>query len=685
MRQVEQELTTGVTRKSETPAPSPTNSSIRVASSFSLISAGTERMLIDFGKASWLGKARQQPDKVRQVLEKMKTDGVAATFEAVRAKLDQPIPLGYCNVGVDVETGRRVASNGPHAEVVRVAKNLCAPVPDNVPDDIASFTVVGAIALQGVRLGQPTVGECFVVTGLGLIGLLAVQILRANGCRVLGIDFDPHKLALAEAWGAETVDLSKGEDPLAAAETFSRGRGVDGVLICAATKSNEPVHQAARMCRQRGRIVLTGVTGLQLSRDDFYKKELSFQVSSSYGPGRYDPSYEEGGNDYPHGHVRWTAQRNFEAVLDLMSQGKLDVAPLITHRLAFEDAEEAYEVLEGHEPYLGILLEYPEKDRGALLDRTVTLRTAETRSSEPRAGVVGAGGYATKVLLPAFREAGVDLVSVASSGGLSAAHAGRKFGFAEATTDVDAMLARDDIDTAVIATRHDSHARLVCQALREGKHVFVEKPLAMRPEELEEIRRAYDGATGLLMVGFNRRFSPQIAKMEELLRRSKQPKSIIITVNAGAIPGDHWTQDRQVGGGRIIGEGCHFVDLARFLAGAPVRSVQTAKAADDTVTITLAYEDGSTAAVHYFANGSKSFPKERVEVFCGGRILQLDNFRKLKAYGWPGFRGMKLWRQDKGNGACVKAFVEAIRGGAPSPIPFDELMEVAETTFAAAK
>ena len=687
MRQTVQSLNNGLLDLADSPAPQASAGARLVRSAVSLISAGTERMLIDFGKANWIAKARQQPDKVRQVLEKARTDGILPTLEAVRAKLDTPIPLGYCNAGVDVETGQRVASNGPHAEVVQVPQNLCAPIPDNVPDDSAAFTVVGAIALQGIRIAQPTLGESFVVTGLGLIGLLTVQLLRAQGCRVLGIDFDSRKIALAQGFGAETADLSRGEDPVSAAEHFAHGRGIDGVIITAATKSNEPVHQAAQMCRQRGRIVLIGVTGLQLSRDDFYKKELSFQVSCSYGPGRYDPEYEDRGHDYPYGFVRWTAQRNFEAVLDMMAQGKLDVTPLITHRFPFANAVDAYQVLEGGEPYLGILLEYPEKPREELLARTIKLQAAAAKSAPPPAapsiGVIGAGGYATKVLLPAIRETGAVLKSIASSGGLSAAHAGRKFGFEEATTDVDALLARDDINVAVIATRHNSHARLVCRALRAGKNVFVEKPLALTSEELAEIETAHAASPGILMVGFNRRFAPHIVRMKELLAGVKQPKSVICTINAGSIPAGHWTQDPQIGGGRIIGEGCHFIDLMRFLTGSPVETVHTARLSPDSATISLTYQDGSTGALHYLANGAKSFPKERIEVFCAGRILALDNFRRLKVHGCPGFRKMNLWRQDKGNAACVAAFIKAVREGAPSPIPFAELQEVSETTIEA--
>jgi predicted dehydrogenase/D-arabinose 1-dehydrogenase-like Zn-dependent alcohol dehydrogenase len=639
-------------------------------------------MLLEFGKAGWIDKARQQPDKVRQVLDKMRTDGLESTLETIRAKLDQPVPLGYCNAGAVVEShdgkfapGDRVASNGAHAEVVCVPKNLCARIPDTVPDDRAAFTVLGAIALQGIRLAQPALGETFAVMGLGLIGLLAVQILRAHGCRVIGIDPDPNRLELGASFGAESLSI---------------GAVVDGALITAATRSSEPVHQAAVMCRKRGRIILVGVTGLELSRDDFYKKELTFQVSCSYGPGRYDPAYEEGGQDYPLPYVRWTAQRNFEAVLKLMAQGNLDVAPLITHRFPFERAEEAYEVILGKEPHLGVLLEYPAKSEEALLIRTIRISTPAKHgepTGQPSVALIGAGQHALRMLLPAIRESGACLKTVADSNGFSAAHAARKFGFRAATTDTAAVLADPAVGAVVIATRHDSHARLISEALRAGKHVFVEKPLAIRPEELEEIHAAYASAPGtpLLMVGFNRRFAPQIAKVKQLLAGTHEPKSMVMTVNAGAVSRDHWTLDPEIGGGRIIGEGCHFVDLLRHLAGASIVSANTTKVNAETMTISLGFADGSVGAIHYFANGNKSFSKERLEVFCGGRILQLDNFRKLTAFGWPGFRKMNLWRQDKGHAAAVAAFIDAVRTGKPSPIPFEELIEVTSTTFAVSR
>ena len=664
-------------------------------------------MLVDFGKASYLEKARQQPEKVKMVFEKARTDGLVTTIEAVRSKLTQPLPLGYCNVGVISKVGEgvevfrvgdRVVSNGPHADVVRVPQNLAAVIPENVSDDEASFTIVGAIALQGIRLAEPTLGESFVVTGVGLIGLLTVQLLKAHGCRVLAIDFDESKLELAKRFGARTCNPNKGEDPVAMGMAFSRGRGVDGVIITASTKSTDPVTQAARMSRKRGRIVLVGVTGLELNRADFYEKELTFQVSCSYGPGRYDPEYEEGGRDYPLGFVRWTEQRNFEAVLDMMASGQLDVKPLITHRFDFEKAPEAYDTLTSDKSALGILLEYrsaPETREA----KTVSLKEgASYDPQKPVVGFVGAGNYASRILIPAFKAAGAQFHSIATSGGINGVIHGEKAGFAEATTDTQAMIDNPEINTVAIVTRHNSHAAFVASALKAGKHVFVEKPLAVTTEDLALVENQFEanqsgGVSGHLMVGFNRRFSPQVRKMKELLGAVKEPKSFIMTMNAGAIPADHWTQDIAVGGGRIIGEACHFIDLMRFLVGAEIVSVQARRMGDspgvaiteDKAAITLGFADGSFGTIHYLANGAASFPKERVEVFAAGRVLQLDNFRKLKGYGWPGFKKMNLWKQDKGQSACATAFLSAIENGGACPITPEEIFEVARVTIDAAE
>lgn len=699
MRQIVQNLKNGNTAVVNVPCPEAKQGSVLISSGKSLVSAGTERMLVNFAKASLLEKARSQPDKVKQVLEKIAADGLSATLDAVATKLDQPLALGYCNVGTVLDgsdtgfsAGTRVVSNGNHAEVVRVPKNLVAKVPDGVDDETASFTVVGAIALQGVRLASPGVGESVVVLGLGLIGLLAVQILKAAGCRVLGVDFDAVRCGLAKKFGAEVVDLSADEDPVAAARVFSRGRGVDSVLITASSTSNDIVHQAATMCRKRGKIVLIGTVGLHLNRSDFYEKELSFQVSCSYGPGRYDPDYEDNGHDYPIGYVRWTEQRNFEAVLDLMNAGAIDTSSLVSHRYEIDDALLAYQALQ-HSTSLGIVLSYEVSGSDSIMGSSVNLEPSRSRAlGAPTVSFIGAGNYASRILIPAFIKADANLACLVTSGGLSAVHHGNKNGFALATTDITSAFG-NDTDAVVIATQHNLHAPQVLQALKAGKHVFVEKPLALKLDEIDEIELTQKQSNKLLMVGYNRRFSPIVKKLKSEIDRKIAPKSVIMTMSAGAIPKEHWTQNSKIGGGRIVGEACHYIDLMRFLIGSPISAYHAVKmeanaygeANDDIAIITLRFEDGSIGSIHYFANGGKSFPKERVEVFCDDGVLQLDNFRQLKGFGWRGFRKFKVIRQNKGQAECVRAFVETLRDGGVCPIPQDEIYEVARVTVEIAK
>ncbi len=694
MKQLLQSLATGKSDVPELPSPAVPPGYLLIRSSCSLVSAGTERMFVDFGKASLLEKARQQPDKVQQVLAKARTDGLFTTLDAVQSKLDQPLPLGYCNVGTIVsvgvgvsgfQLGDRVVSNGPHAELVAVPKHLCALIPDGVSDEAASFTVLASIGLQGIRLAQPTLGEVFVVSGLGLIGLLTAQLLTAQGCSVLGIDPDPSKCSLAEELGVTAFNLSLSTDPVAWCMEQTGGTGVDGVLITAATSSSEPVHVAAQACRQRGRIVLVGVTGLELRRDLFYKKELSFQVSCSYGPGRYDPTYEQLGHDYPIGFVRWTEQRNFQAVLHALATGALRTEPLISHHFPIEQAAAAYELLSSPDPSLGILLQYPGTADPE--QRTISLSAEPSVSDalalhpgQPMLGVIGAGNYASRILIPAFSKAGGRFHTLAASSGIGPVHAGRKFGFRQATTDVPALLADPTCNSLVIATRHDSHAHLVQQALVVGKHVFVEKPLCLTVEELTAIEAAHTGEQ-LLMVGFNRRFAPLLVDLQQQLVRLSGPKAFVYTCNSGAIPADHWTQDPALGGGRLLGEACHFVDLLRHLAASPIEDLQLLSTADskpcpDTFSLQLRFVGGSIGTVHYFSNGSKAFPKERLEVFAAGKVFRLDNYRKLQAWGIPGFSTRRLLSQDKGQQACCAAFLKAIEAGGPPPIPVSELFEV---------
>ena len=698
MKQIIQSLKTGQTKVEEIPIPYSSPGSLLIKTSKTLISTGTERMLVEFGKAGLLKKASQQPEKVKMVLDKVFTDGLKTTIESVFNKIDQPLPLGYCNVGIVHQTGSdvknfkmgdRVVSNGKHAEVVNVPINLCAKVPDTVSDEEASFTILGAVALQGIRLAKPTLGETVVVIGLGLVGLMTVQLLKANGCRVLGIDYDQNKLSLAKKFGADLVDLNR-EDPLTISDIFSRGRGVDAVIITASTTSDEPIRQAALMCRKRGRIVLVGVTGLKLSRDDFFKKELTFQVSASYGPGRYDTNYEEKGQDYPIGFVRWTEQRNFEAVLDMMAAGALDVKQLISHQFDINEAEKAYKLIVSDEHSLGILLTYPgveitNDSRKVLLSNNNNIKKSNNKNTNKKIKVsfLGSGNYAASILIPAFKAAGAELKSIASISGVSGVHTGKKYGFLETTTDSDNLFADKAINAVIIGTRHDTHADFVVKALKAQKHVFVEKPLCLTLEELSKIESSYS-SSNILMVGFNRRFAPQIQKIKFLLENIKGPKTMIMTVNAGKIPNDHWTQDLEIGGGRIIGEACHFIDLLIFLTGETITDYKIQfmdSLTKDTADIQLSFKDGSIATIHYYANGSKSFPKERLEVFAQGGILQLDNYRKLTSFGWPGFKKMNLWQQDKGQKACVKAFIDAISSGNTSPIPVEEIFEVSRISI----
>lgn len=699
MRQILQHLRTGEMEIADVPTPRPGRGEVLVASRRTLISAGTERMLVEFGQANLIGKIRRQPEKVKQVLDKLKTDGIAPTLEAVFRKLDEPLSLGYCSAGVvvdvgegvhDLRPGDRVASNGNHAEFACVPRNLCAPIPEGVDDESAAFTVMGAIALQGVRLAMPTFGERFVVFGMGLLGLLTVQLLRGSGCEVLAVDVNAARLKLAESFGASTVDAGAGGDPVRAALAWTNGRGVDGAIIAASAKTDDIVHQAAQSCRKRGRIVLVGVVGLNLRRSDFYEKELTFQVSCSYGPGRYDEAYEQSGQDYPLGFVRWTEGRNFEAVLGAMANGSLRVGDLVTHRFALGDALAAYGLVTDDPSALGVVLEYPED-----APRAATVRLRERPASPSRGrtvGLVGTGAFAKAVLLPALKKADARIKWVAAkSKGVSLVHAARKAGAEEATMDHRQILDDPEVNAVFVVVGHHLHARFACEALAAGKHVFVEKPLAITPAQMAEVRAAHASRPDrILAVGFNRRFSPHAAKMRELLRGRSEPLCMAMTVNAGEIPSDSWIHDPARGGGRIIGEACHFIDLMASLADSPVVEASAMSAGkgpaikSDRVAISLRFADGSLGTVNYFANGSKSYPKETMEVFSDGRILRLENFRTLRGWGFRDFSTFSTARQDKGHEAEVRLFMDRVEKGGAAPIPFDHLEATTRATFVAA-
>ena len=618
MKQILQHLKTGRIELAEVPCPSVSRGQILIRTSRSLISAGTERMLIEFGKSNLIQKARSQPDRVKQVLDKIRTDGLAPTLEAVFRKLDEPLPLGYCNAGVvlevgpdisDIRPGDRVISNGSHAEFVRASRNLTAKIPDNVGDEAAAFTVLGAVALQGIRLAKPELGERFMVFGMGILGLLTVQLLQANGCEVMAVDLNAKRLSVAESFGAKTVNLSSGEDPVAAAMAWTGGSGADGVLVTASAKTDIIMHQAAEASRKRGRIVLVGVVGLNLRRDDFYKKELTFQVSCSYGPGRYDEAYEREGRDYPLPFVRWTEQRNFEAVLGATASGALNVEPLITHRFKLSDATTAYDTIRKDPNALGVLLEYPES---ADPRTSVTVTAASDRDSRPQArsetdpghevsvGVIGAGNFSKAILLPALAKTGARIAYVADLNPHTALDAAKKNRAVEATTDYKRILDDPKVQAVFVLLRHYLHAQFVYEALEAGKHVFVEKPLAVDERQLDGVEEAAKSRPDLaVMVGFNRRFSPHAVKLKEWLTGRSEPLTINMTVNAGAIPADHWTQNPEIGGGRIVGECCHFIDLFSYLAGSRVTRVSAmtvgegAEVREDKVSVLLELADGS--------------------------------------------------------------------------------------------
>ena len=693
MKQIIQNLKNGDTILEDVPVPMPRNGEVLIKTSCSLISLGTERMLVEFGKAGWINKARQQPDRVKMVLNKIKTDGLRPTIETVFNKLGQPLPLGYCNSGVvaavgkgvsEVKVGDRVASNGNHAEYVSVPQNLVAKIPDVVPDEDAAFTVIGAIGLQGIRLVNPGFGETVAVIGLGLIGQITAQLLKANGCRVIGIDRDRKKLELAAANGIITMSADGNNDPVKFVQSLTDSNGADAVIITASSKDNSIIAQAANMSRKRGRIVLIGAVGLNISRADFYEKELSFQVSCSYGPGRYDPSYEQKGNDYPIGYVRWTEKRNFEAVLNALATGQLNVKPLITERIPVNDYQKVYGNMSDPNLVAGILT----YDSTAAADRKIVYTQGTFAGKKGVLGVVGAGNFTGAMVLPLLKKLEAPIKMIASSGGLTGTTLAKKFGIAASTTDYREILKDKEIDTVVITTRPFQHAAMVMEALEAGKHAFVEKPLAIRYDELDELIDVYSRSNTSVSVGFNRRFAPLAVKMKNLLGGSEAPINIVATMNAGFIPHEMWMHDMEVGGGRIISEACHFIDLCSYLAGSLVEAVcmnslGTNPAENtDNVSILLRYQNGSNAVINYFSNGSKAYDKERVEVYSQERTLVMENWRKLTGYGFKNF-SKDSSSQDKGHAAQFKLLMEHIKSGKGSIIPFEELINTTRASIAA--
>tara|TARA_R110002072_G_scaffold224998_1_gene382121 strand:+ start:41643 stop:43766 length:2124 start_codon:yes stop_codon:yes gene_type:complete len=694
MKQIIQDLKVGNTILEEAPAPLVKSGQVLIQTTRSLVSLGTERMLVEFGKANFLQKARQQPDKVKEVINKVKTDGLQPTVNAVFNKLGQPLPLGYCNVGrviavgkgvEDFSVGDRVASNGNHAEYVSIPKNLVAKIPDNVSDEEAAFTVIGAIGLQGIRLANPTFGETVVVIGLGLIGLITAQLLKANGCQVIGFDYDSAKVALAESLGITSVNPGEGNDQVAFVNSFTNGVGADAVIITASNKSNEIISQSAKMSRKRGRIVLIGVIGLDISRADFFEKELIFQVSCSYGPGRYDEAYEQKGQDYPLGFVRWTEKRNFEAVLNAIASKAILVEPLITELVPLDQYNSIYGDMSGSKSIASILV-YPEKSGEP--KRAITISSNVFEPGKGTVGIIGAGNFTSAMILPCLKKTQAKLKFISSSGGLSGTTLAKKYGVAQSTTDNSLIFQDYEVDLALVTTRHNAHAKMVIEALKSGKNVFVEKPLALNQEELDAVVEAYKASGKTVSVGFNRRFAPLAIQMKKALGSGDTPMNIIATMNAGLIPPNVWVHDMEVGGGRIIGEACHFIDLITYLSGSKVKSVcmnamgVNPEENTDNATILLKYENGTNGVINYFANGSKSYSKERVEVYHQERTLIMDNWRKLKGFGFKNFSSASSG-QDKGHQNQFNLLIDSVQKGGSPIIPMDELVNTTKASFAA--
>jgi len=690
VKQVEQNYRSGALRLIDAPVPRAGRGRNLVASRISLISAGTEKQIIDLARSSLAGKAVARPDLVRKTLQKMKNEGVLPTVRKVFAKLDTPIPLGYSLAGTVVDAGSdaggykigdRIACAGAaianHAEYNAVPKNLSVRIPDGVDDEAASFVTLGAIALQGVRVTQPTLGERVVVMGLGLIGQLTVQLLKANGCRVLGFDPNPARAQLALEMGA---DRAVSEGLAEAVLGFTEGHGADAVIVTASTKSSDPLNQAAEISRIKGRVVVVGLVGMNIDREPFYKRELDLRLSMSYGPGRHDPAYEEQGHDYPLAYVRWTEQRNMQAFLELVADGRVTPHKLITHRFPIEQAEAAYKLMDTDEVYLAILLTYP--DVPAPIERVIAVGTPKMHLATG-SGFIGFGNYARSVLVPALKKAGeTRLTSVVTSTGLSAHDAAERYGFAQAATDNAALLEDDSTDCVFIATRHDSHASLTIAALNAGKSVFVEKPLALTHEELADVAAAAEAAPGILTVGFNRRFAPMMIAAKDALKSRGGPIAMHYRINAGHVPGDSWLHGAQ-GGGRIIGEVCHFVDALSFLAGAPPVSVEAVQpeGVHDTVSAILRFADGSTGSILYSSLGDSALPKEYLEVFAAGTVIRLDDFRKLHITRGGKTTTKSATAQDKGQAGLVAAFYAAARNGATAPIVLDELVAISAATL----
>ncbi|NSW52162.1 MAG: Gfo/Idh/MocA family oxidoreductase [Anaerolineae bacterium] len=704
MKQLLQNMKDGEAVVVDLPVPDTSPGMALVRTAASLVSAGTERMVVEFAEKGLIGKARSRPDLVKQVLDKARREGILSTVEAALNRLDQPMALGYSSAGTvtalgagmeGFQAGQRVACAGGgyavHAEYALVPKNLLTPLPDSVDFESAAFTTIGAIALQGFRLAEVQLGERVAVIGLGLLGLLSVQLCHAAGCSVFGVDLDPQRIEMAQKMGAAAAGRDAAE---AAAAEFTRGEGFDAVLICADTTSNDPVWLAGQIARDRAKVVAVGAVGLTIPRKIYYQKELSLVVSRSYGPGRYDPAYEEGGVDYPISYVRWTEGRNMAGFVDLLAKGRIDVREMITHRFPIADAPQAYQLITGkrEEPFLGVLLTYPQHEVQAVV-RRVTLPQPSTAKAAGALslGVLGAGNYAQAVFLPMVKKTGdVQLHTIVSGAGMTAATAGKRFGFRYASASEVDILENENINLVAILSRHQHHARQTEKALRQGQHIYCEKPLAIREEELAALAAILKRETSaMLCVGFNRRFAPLAITMKHALRGS-EPMVVHYRINAGMLPANHWLHDPNQGGGRIIGEGCHFIDFINFLVGDIPATVRADALPDDeryhldNVILTLRYANGSIGTVAYLANGDKAFPKEAVEVFQNGTAARLDDFRTLELCR-NGNRKVihNRLRQDKGHASAWQTFLRAVRIGGEAPIPYRHILGSTQAAFAA--
>ena len=696
MRQIFENLENGDIDLVEVPVPNAKKKHLLIKSNKTLISAGTERMLINFGKSNYIQKAQQQPEKVNDVIEKIRGEGLISTFTAVKSRIKQPLPIGYSNVGIVCDVGEgiegfaigdRVVSNGPHAEIVNVPVNLCAKIPDEVEDEEAVFTVLGAVALQGIRLAKPTFGETFLVNGLGLVGLLTVQILKAQGCNVLGLDISKEKCKLANELGIETNILDNQSNPHSWLIEKTKGRGIDGALITATTTSSDPINISAKASRKRGRIILVGVTGIDLKRDQLYKKEISFTVSCSYGPGRYDRHYEEKGNDYPIGYVRWTEKRNFEAILEAINKKQINTKILKSNCFDFTNYIEAYEYLRKEKNVIGILLDYKDKIdiKKDKIKLKKILNDKYKENNKIVASVIGAGSYADRILLPALKKTNIKLKDIASINGTSASIIGNKYNFQNATTNIENIFNDNECNTLLILTRHDSHFSLVKEGLLSGKNIFVEKPLCLNIEELNEIENIYiklqkdNNKTPRLMVGFNRRFAPLITHLNKHIKKINGPKTFIYTINAGKVDKDNWQIDEKIGGGRLIGEVCHFLDLLMFLSDSKIKEINAISIKNNesnrSYNLQISFYNNSIASINYIADGNKTYPKERIEVYGDNIIFEMNNFRKVKAWGKSGVTRSNLMG-DKGHKICIKQFIDSIKKGKNTPIKFDEIINL---------